>query len=232
MATFQDMLDFVRAQADADEDDAPLAVLTVNARIGYNDILSRQASWDHLEVHYTFDSVADQQEYDVTTDLSSADMDRIYSITAGSGYRYRLQWISRQDADVLFGDTTPVSGTPIYYSTYGDKIVLYPKPSGVITYTAHGFRTAETWPNGAGSEPDLPSVFHDAISFFMLQQYYTAQEDPTIAQVYQSQFEQQVRRGLDLIQGRHTSPKPRIMGGQGPAGSRGFLDRVKGSLEG
>ena len=60
MTTFQDMLDFVRAQADADEDDAPTAVLTVNARIAYNDILSRQASWDHLEAHYTFDSVADQ----------------------------------------------------------------------------------------------------------------------------------------------------------------------------
>jgi hypothetical protein len=141
-----------------------------------------------------------------------------------------LRWITRQDADVLFGDQD-TTGTPTYYTTYADKIVLYPTPSGVITYTVHGYRTAESWPNGAGSEPDLPDVFHDAISLYLLQTYYTAQEDAPMAGLYANDYERLVKRGLDMIQGKHTSPRPRIMGGQSN-GSRTFLERVRGMLEG
>lgn len=229
--TFDDMISFVRSQGDADAYDAPESLLQVHARVAYNDILSRRSGWDHLEVHYDLTLVAGQQEYTVASDLSGSDMGRIYSITSNTPLRLRLTPITRSDADIMFGLEDHQSATPVAYTLYNGKIVLYPTPSDVKVLKVHGFREAAAWPNGAGSIPDLPSEFHEAIAWYMLSGFFMSQEDTQMAGVYMNEYQMMVERALDGVSNITQSPRPRVLGGQ-TSYSRPFTERVRGMLEG
>lgn len=229
--TFNDMVSFVRTQGDADSADAPDAMLQVHGRIAYNDILSRKSAWDHLEVKYTLLTVAGQQEYPLSSLSGGTNMSRVYSITSADALRIRLSFITRSDADIVFGLRDNEVTTPTAYTIYNDTIVLYPTPSGAVTLNVHGFREADAWPNGAGSIPDLPDEFHEAISWYMLSGFYMSQEDPQMAGMYLNEYQQMVSRTLAGKANLHQSPRPRIMGGQSNR-PRSFVDRIAGMLEG
>lgn len=228
--TFDEMVVFVRAQADADATDAPDSMLQVHARVAYNDILSRKTSWDHLEVVYTETCVADQSDYPFSA-FSTGDMDRVYQVTYMAGaIRHRLTYMTRQDAELQYGLSTNV-GIPQAYTVYNDRLVLYPTPSAAFDLVINGFRTAVAWPAGSASAPDLPSEFHDAIAWYMLSGYYMSQEDPQIAGVYSNEYQQQVDRLLNGVSSKTMSPRPLIMGGARNSGRGTFLDFMKGQLE-
>lgn len=231
--TFADMAGFVRTQADADSTDAPDDMLTVHARIAYHDILSRKSGWDHLEVKYTLLTVASQAEYAFTSLSGGTDMERVYSIASSDALRRRLTFVTRQDAEQLFGFTDQEVTIPAAYTVYNDKIVLFPTPSGAVTLNVRGFRQAAAWPNGSASEPDLPKEFHEAIAWYMLSGYYMAQEDAQMAGMYLNEYQMMVERILAGQSNLHQSPRPRIMGGQNVGAlRRTFSDRIAGMLEG
>lgn len=227
--TFDEIVTFVRTQADADVTDAPDSLLQVHARVAYNDILSRKNSWDHLEVAYTQTCTAGQQEYPFSG-FSSADMDRIYSVRyASGGLSHRLTYMTREDAELCFGLVNQ-TGFPTAYTVYNDKLVVFPAPSDAYVLTVRGFRAPATWPSGTGSTPDLPTEFHDAIAWYALSGYYMSQEDAQMAGVYMNEYQQQVERCLSGIAGKTQLPRIKIMGGRGLY-ARPFMERVKGMLE-
>jgi hypothetical protein len=227
--TFDDMLAFVRAQADADATDAPNSLLEVHARVAYNDILSRRGGWNHFEVHYDLTTVAGQQEYTISS-LSASDMQRVYSITSNTALRERLTPVTRSDADIIFG-LTQTQGTPTAYNIYNDKIVFYPIPSAARPLKVHGFRAPAVWPNGTGSIPDLPAEFHEAIAWYMLSGFYLSQEDQNMAGMYMNEYQQMVARALTGSSNIQQQPRPRILGGASIGNYRPFTERVRGMLE-
>lgn len=229
--TLTQMQDFVRTHADADSEDAPNSSLEVYGRIAYNDILSRRNGWPHLAVTYTLTTVADQAEYDLSA-FSDTDMDVVTSIVDQVTLGRRLMYMSQADTDIAFGG--PVSSTSdlaIAYTLRGSQVILYPTPSAAKTYRIRGFRTAATWPNGAGSTPDLPAALHEAIAWYMLSSYFLAQEDTQLAGVYMQEYETMVDRHLKNETTREYSSRVMVMGGQNI--NRPSLTRwVRGSLEG
>jgi hypothetical protein len=230
MATFDEMMTFVRLQADADITDAPDSMLKVHARIAYNDILSRRSGWDHLEVKYTLTTVAGQAEYNLSGLSGGATMSRIYSITSAVPIVRRLTWITRSDAEIMFS-VNAIAGEPIAYTLYNGKIVLYPTPStSGRVLTVMGYRDAADWPTSVGSTPDLPTELHDAICWYMLSGYYLSQEDPQMAGTYLNEYQSQVDKFVKGLSAINQGPRPKVMGGS-MSTYRSFKEQVKGMLE-
>jgi hypothetical protein len=228
--TFDEIMTFVRAQADADTVDAPTSLLQVHCRVAYNDILSRKNAWDHLEVSYTQTMTPGVDTYLLSGFTGGADMDRIYSVRyLNGGLSHSLTYMTRDDAEIMFG-LIAQTGLPTAYTIYNGKLQVFPAPADAYVMTIRGFRSAADWPNGVGSIPDLPADFHDAIAWYALSGYYTSQEDLQMAGMYMNEYQQQVDRLLSGIAGKNQKPRPMIMGGQS-AVPRPFLDRVKGMLE-
>lgn len=230
--TLSEMQEFVRRHADADAEDAPNSSLEVYGRIAYNDILSRRNGWPHLAVTYDMTTVASQAEYDLSG-LSTTDMDIVTSIVDQVSLGRRLVYMSQADADIAFGG--PVNATSdlaVAYTLRGSQVVLYPTPSAIKTYRVRGFRTAATWPNGAGSTPDLPAALHEAIAWYMLSSYFLAQEDTQLAGVYMQEYETMVDRHLKNETSREYSSRVVTMGGQNARYPGSFTRWVRGSLEG
>ncbi len=230
--TLSEMQDFVRTHADADLEDAPNSSLEVYGRIAYNDILSRRNGWPHLAVTYTLTTVAGTADYDLSG-FSTTDMDIITSIVDQVSLGRRLIYVTQADADIAFG--TPVSSTSdlaVAYNVRGNTVTLYPTPSAIKTYRVRGFRTAATWPNGAGTSPDLPDALHEAIAWYMLSSYFLAQEDTQLAGVYMQEYETMVDRHLKNETTREYSSRVQVMGGQNTKYPASFTRWVRGSLEG
>lgn len=228
--TLQNMFDFVRTHADADDVDAPDSTLTVYARIAYNDILSR-TKWPHLSVNYTFTTVAGQDQYPFAA-MSVGDMDEITAVVDTTNFGRRLIYMSQSDADVAFGQPVSIqSEVATAYTVVNDQLILYPTP-GVTgkVYTVRGRRRPADWPNGAGSIPDLPASLHPAIAWYMLSSFYMAQEDPQMAGVYMGEFQMMVNRNVGEQSTREYTARPMVMGGQNYR-APDFTRWVRGMLE-
>lgn len=230
--TFDEMVTFVRNHVDADNTDAPDGNLTVYARMAYNDIVSRNPSWPHFEVAYTLSVIAGTSSYPMSGLGGGADMDTVFSVIDNTGLGKRLAQITRADGDLFFTTSSAVQyGDPCAFTISNGNIILYPTPSANDTYTVRGFRNAAVWPSGAASSPDLPRVFDEAICWYMIANYYMAQEDPALSQAYLSEYMAMVDRQVSAESGKNLRARPTIMGGQIPRIGRSFIDRVRGSLE-
>lgn len=226
------MITFVRNHIDANNVDAPDSNLTVYARMAYNDILSRSTSWPHLEVAYTLNVVAGTSTYPLSGLGGGSDMDVVYSVIDSSGLAKRLVYVTRADGDLFFTATSVVqNGDPVAYTVFNGNIVLYPTPAGSDTYTVRGFRRATTWPAGSGSTPDLPTDLHESICWYMIANYYLAQEDANLSQLYLGEYMQMVDRFVRGEVTKNSRPRPTIMGGQYGRFGGSFMDRVRGSLQ-
>lgn len=228
--TFDEMCAFVRTHADADTIDAPTSSLTVYARMAYNDILARRSGWPHLEVAYTLTTAANQPEYAFTT-FSSPDLDVLTGVIDNANMGRRLVAITRADADLLYSNTSAVGASnAVHYTLRGSNVVLFPMPTAIKTYLVRGYRAPAEWPTAAGSIPDLPRVFDEAICWFMLSQYYLSQEDAQLASMYMNEYQQQADRWVRSESMKTQTSKPNIMGGAN-VGVGGFTRRVRGMLE-
>jgi len=227
-----DMFAFVRLQADADTTDAPDTNLTVYARMAYNDILSRRAAWPHLSVEYTLNTSIGVQDYAFSA-IGSNDLDRITSVTSTSNLGTRVVYVTPTDAVLYFGSpAAPQSIQATCYTIVGNSTLrLYPKPSSVQTYQIQGFRTAASWPAAAGSSPDLPRSFDEAICWFMLSKYYLSQEDQALSSQYMAEYDALVEKHVRNETLKRYDPRPNVMGGNNRNFTPTFMDRVRGSLE-
>ena len=227
--TFDEMVTFVRTQADADAADAPEAMLLVHARVGYNDVLSRRSQWEHFSVKYAEPTVIGTAVY-ALTGIDAGDLDTISSVSyTTGGVRHRLTYMTLDDAELQFGSDVN-QARPVAWTVNAGNLVLYPTPGEVVDLEIRGFRKAVAWPAGAGSSPDLPDEFHDAIAWYMLSGFYQSQEDLQMAGMYLNEYQQQVDRMVSGYSGKQFSARPLIMGGQGPR-RRTFLEHVRGQLE-
>lgn len=227
------MCTYVRLQADADINDAPLGTLTVYARMAYNDILSRRRGWPHLEVAYTLTTVGAQASYALSA-LNVTGMDSVTAIVDNQIVGSRLFYTTRSDADWYYGNPTAPSATnATAWTMSGDQtIVLFPTPAtSGKTYTVRGFRSETSWPTTAGSVADLPRVFDEPICQFMLAQYYMSQEDIGNYQTYLQHYEMQVSRFVKSETTKSNAPRPLVVGGNNRSYGPTFLQRQKGGLE-
>ena len=198
----------VRDMADLDETDLSNAVIDQFAREGFQRIYALERRWPILQETYTFNTVANQREYTVST---IGDIREIISVVDTSTQGARLTLIDYNDAEGIWLGNLDVASRPYFYSFWDKKLQLWAKPDIVYPMTVRAFRNpVYTWLTDITENIDLDEWFHAILPYFVLARVYQRQEDSDLSNMYMKSFEEGVafaRR--DLM--KASSAQPVIM---------------------
>ena len=200
----------VRDMADLDATDLSDAVIDQFAREGFQRIYALERRWPILQESYTFNTVANQREYTIST---IGDIREIISVVDTSTQGARLTLIDYNDAESIWLGNLDVASRPYFYSFWDKKLQLWAKPDIVYPMTVRAFRNpVYTWLTDIAESIDLDEWFHAILPYFVLARVYQRQEDSDLANMYMKSFEEGVafaRR--DLM--KASSAQPVIMSG-------------------
>jgi hypothetical protein len=200
----------VRDMADLDETDLSDTIIDQFAREGFQRIYALERRWPILQETYTFNTVANQREYTIST---IGDIREIISVVDTSTQGARLTLIDYNDAEEIWLGNLDVASRPYFYSFWDKKICLWAKPDIVYPMTVRAFRNpVYTWLSNTSESIDLDEFFHAILPYFVLARIYQRQEDSDLANMYLKSFEEGVaiaRR--DLM--KASSAQPVIMSG-------------------
>jgi hypothetical protein len=205
----------VRNMADLDEVDLPDSIVDQFAREGFQRIYSLERRWPYLQETYTFDTVADQREYTIST---IGDIREIISVVDTSTAGARLTLIPYDNAEEIWLGNTDVPSRPYFYSFWDKKLQLWAKPDAVYPITVRAYRNpVYTWLSDTEETIDLDEWFHALLPYFVLARVYQRQEDAQLSQMYMNSFEEGV--GLarrDLMKASSAQPVVMSAGRQYP----------------
>ena len=200
----------VRDMADLDETDLSNTIIDQFAREGFQRIYALERRWPILQESYSFNTVANQREYTVST---IGDIREIISVVDTSTQGARLSLIDFNDAESIWLGNLDVASRPYFYSFWDKKLQLWAKPDIVYPMTVRAFRNpVYTWLTDITESIDLDEWFHAILPYFVLARVYQRQEDSDLANMYMKSFEEGVafaRR--DLM--KASSAQPVIMSG-------------------
>ena len=200
----------VRDMSDLDEVDLSDAVIDQFAREGFQRIYALERRWPILQETYTFNTVANQREYTIST---IGDIREIISVVDTSTQGARLTLIDYNDAEGIWLGNLDVASRPYFYSFWDKKIQLWAKPDIVYSMTVRAFRNPlYTWLTNITQEIDLDEWFHAILPYFVLARVYQRQEDSELANMYLKSFEEGVALARrDLM--KASSAQPVVMSG-------------------
>ena len=200
----------VRDMADLDETDLSNTIIDQFAREGFQRIYALERRWPILQETYTFNTVANQREYTIST---IGDIREIISVVDTSTQGARLSLIDFNDAEQIWLGNLDVASRPYFYSFWDKKLQLWAKPDIVYPMTVRAFRNpVYTWLTDITENIDLDEWFHAILPYFVLARVYQRQEDSDLANIYMKSFEEGVafaRR--DLM--KASSAQPVVMSG-------------------
>ena len=200
----------VRDMADLDETDLSNTIIDQFAREGFQRIYALERRWPILQETYTFNTVANQREYTIST---IGDIREIISVVDTSTQGARLSLIDYNDAEQIWLGNLDVASRPYFYSFWDKKLQLWAKPDIVYPMTVRAFRNpVYTWLTNIAEDIDLDEFFHAILPYFVLARVYQRQEDSDLANMYMKSFEEGVafaRR--DLM--KASSAQPVVMSG-------------------
>ena len=200
----------VRNMVDLDETDLPDSIVDQFAREGFQRIYALERRWPILQETYTFNTVANQREYTIST---IGDIREIISVVDTSTQGARLTLIDYNDAESIWLGTLDVASRPYFYSFWDKKLQLWAKPDIVYPMTVRAFRNpVYTWLTDITESIDLDEFFHAILPYFVLARVYQRQEDSDLANMYLKSFEEGVALARrDLM--KASSAQPVIMSG-------------------
>jgi len=196
--------------ADLDETDLSNTLIDQFAREGFQRIYALERRWPILQETYTFNTVANQREYTIST---IGDIREIISIVDTSTQGARLTLIDYNQAEETWLGNLDVPSRPYFYSFWDKKIQLWAKPDIVYPMTVRAFRNpVYTWLTDITESIDLDEFFHAILPYFVLARVYQRQEDAQLAAMYLGTFEEGVAIAKrDLM--KASSAQPVIMSG-------------------
>ena len=198
----------VRNMVDLDETDLPDAIVDQFAREGFQRIYSLERRWPYLQETYTFNTVANQREYTIST---IGDIREIISVVDTSQSGARLTLIPYDNAEEIWLGNTDVPSRPYFFSFWDKKLQLWAKPDAIYPITVRAYRNPlYTWLSDATLTIDLDEWFHALLPYFVIARVYQRQEDSDLSAMYMRSFEEGV--GLarrDLM--KASSAQPVIM---------------------
>ena len=198
----------VRNMVDLDEVDLPDSVVDQFAREGFQRIYSLERRWPYLQETYTFNTVANQREYTIST---IGDIREIISVVDTSTSGARLTLIPYDNAEEIWLGNTDVPSRPYFYSFWDKKLQLWAKPDAIYPITVRAYRNPlYTWLTDDTIAIDIDEWFHALLPYFVIARVYQRQEDSDLSSMYMRSFEEGV--GLarrDLM--KASSAQPVIM---------------------
>lgn len=247
--TLQELRNFVRTHADTDVTDAPDSSLDTYYRMAHYDITQRidfQVSTYRRSTTASLTTTANESIYTNLADVTAGyvwNTDEVYSAfepwdvlgvsySGGAVNDYPLVYVTVEDGERMFASSATAEKA-IAYSVLNGNIILYPTPStsGVTYHVLCQPDLTLDVVTGAGDSPNLPEALHPAVAWYMLSQYYLAQEDTQLAGIYMQEYEMMVERYKRYNAARDFSKRVNVIGGQNVR-PMGFMRFVRGALEG
>jgi hypothetical protein len=200
----------VRDMADLDETDLPNSLIDQFAREGFQRIYALERRWPILQETYTFNTVANQRAYTIST---IGDIREIISVVDTSAQGARLTLIDFNEAEETWLGNLDVPSRPYFYTFWDKQLLLWAKPDIVYPMTVRAFRNpVYTWLTDINESIDLDEFFHAILPYFVLARVYQRQEDAQLAAMYLGTFEEGVAIAKrDLM--KASSAQPVIMSG-------------------
>lgn len=200
----------VRNMVDLDETDLPDSIIDQFAREGFQRIYALERRWPILQETYTFNTVANQREYTIST---IGDIREIISVVDTSTQGARLNLIDYNEAEGIWLGNLDVASRPYFYSFWDKKLQLWAKPDIVYPMTVRAFRNpVYTWLSNVNEAIDLDEWFHAILPYFIIARVYQRQEDSDLSAMHMRSFDEGVafaRR--DLM--KASSAQPVVMSG-------------------
>lgn len=146
------------------------------------------------------DSVANQSQYSVPADCLI--LRSINFMGSGDSSYLKLKGLTLNEFDeYMNGWDGGVygAGTPVVFMIYADKITFFPTPDTSILQAIKIYynRTPVDVVDSSGT-PDIPSIYHEALVKYCLQQAYELDEDIDATALKEKQFVDDVK----LMRGR------------------------------
>ena len=195
------MRSYVRSVVDIDTSDISDDVMNRFLGEAYDVIVYSEKRWPFFEVATTFNTVQDQKDYTVAVG-GAALPNGLREIAALRTDNHVLEYIGRDDGDVIYPLDSNTTGNAWYWSFWADSVRLYPTPSSVDTVYVRGYKDPAAFGAGVSdaTEPsDLPTPFHMVLATYGIARAYEQQEDPTMSGQYFSIFNQE----LDNLRARY-----------------------------
>lgn len=160
--------------------------------LGYHDFVLREL-WPFREVADSFVTVAETQEYLLTTDFSDIDASNISAVSIQGASARKLDYISFSRLRRDYPDfDLEGSGLPQYYYIQAGKIGLWPKPDAVYTIAVDYYKVP-TELSSDSDEPIMPIAYREALTQYALSLEHDFNTDPDLAQKAMNRYEQIVR---------------------------------------
>jgi len=187
--TIAQMRTQVRSIVDIDATDISDTVMDNILGQGYDLIVYSEKRWPFFEATTTFSTVAGQKDYTLAT-VGASVTEGLREVAALRNDDHIIGFIGSDNADSNYPLNVASSGSPWNWSYWNDTVRLYPTPDAVQTIYVRGLRDAAAFGTGVSdsTEPDLPDPFHAILVTYAIGKAYLQQEDPVMANQYQSQF--------------------------------------------
>lgn len=145
-------------------------------------------------------TVANQQEYTLPTDLLIL---KFISLKYSSQLSYfKLKGLKTTDFNEYidgWAGTSFGAGTPVVYTIFSGKIVLFPTPDATVADALKiYYNRIPVDVTGSSDTPDLPTLYHEVLVKYCLQQAYEMDEDWDASQIKGSALDADIA----LLRGR------------------------------
>lgn len=217
-----EMRDYVRNVVDIDTTDIANTTLNTFIRDGSDLIAYSEKRWPFYEASTTFSTVADTKDYTMATVGASLTVSHD-GVTISPGLRevaslrtndHVVQYLGRDDGDVLYPLDTNSTGEPFYWTVWGNTVRLYPTPAAVYTINVRAYRNPIEFGGNTvihrssiadADTPDFPDPFDPVLALYAIYRAYQQQEDTGMAQQYYVAFVSELDNLADRF---NDSPAP------------------------
>ena len=193
----QTIRNYVRNHLEVDDEELPDTLLNPYLQDAFERTVALDNRWPRNEAVWPVSKVAGMTNVSMPADMLASG---IVSVMSHDGTR-RLTYITQENAEDMFTvNTVTATGDPVYWSTWGRELSLWPNPGLDNTYdfTVRGYRQP-VWSDAASTIPDVDARLHPAIAYYAMGLAYAAQEDEILEGVYMARWDRDARALMGAI---------------------------------
>jgi hypothetical protein len=190
---------YVRNHLEMDEEELPDGLLNIYLQDAFDRTMAYDNRWPRYETTWELSQVPGSDDITLNPEINRPSIMSVISTVDG----YRLVMISPENAEQTYlnGNITVITGAPIYYSLWHDKMQLWPRPAeSALPYglSIRAYRQP-VWTNGASDVPDLDERLHITLAYYAMGLVYAQQEDEILEGVYMARWQRDLSQQMKTI---------------------------------
>jgi hypothetical protein len=188
---------YVRNHLEMDDEELPDVLLNVYLQDAFDRTMAYDNRWPRYEKTWELSQVPSADDITLDPEINRPSIMTVIATDKG----YRLVMISPENAEQTYlnGNITVLTGPPIYYSLWQNKMQLWPRPN-VLPYgvSVRAYRQP-VWTNGSSDVPDLDERLHITLAYYAIGLVYAQQEDEILEGVYMARWQRDLSQQMKAI---------------------------------